>query len=167
MAKLTQLTDLVEYDSSTGEIKSRSESRVFNMGAEPDFIKLYLQDVLYLSDMPTQYSDVLLSLLKRVTYASDEYGMCVVLVPGIKDAVCDEVGFKKRQSLDNVLQKFVKGKILYRVGRGIYRLNPYLFGRGTWSDISRLRLEISYDLSGRTFSTVVNHKSNNKKAVDL
>ena len=62
-----------------------------------------------------------------------------------KKAICDELGWKTVASLDNALQKLLAGKILYRVDRGMYRFNPYLFGKGDWQDISRLRLDINYD----------------------
>ena len=71
--------------------------------------------------------------------------MCVVLVPRIKQAICEEMGWKRVSSFDNALQKLLAGKILYRVDRSIYRFNPYFFGKGDWQDISRLRLDINYD----------------------
>lgn len=55
-----------------------------------------------------------------------------------------------------------KGKILYRVGTGAYNFNPYLFGKGDWQDVSRLRLEVNYDdIKGKTFKTVCEY--NDKK----
>ena len=41
----------------------------------------------------------------------------------------------------------------------MYNFNPYLFGKGDWQDISRLRLEINYDdIKGKTFKTVCEYK---------
>ena len=53
-------------------------------GDEPAYVKLYLQDVMYLHDMPKQYAGLTACLLRRVSYAGDEDGMCVTLVPRIK-----------------------------------------------------------------------------------
>lgn len=160
MARVHETYEHTGYDAATGEVLKEDKDRVISWGEEPDYVKLYLQDVLYLSDMPTQYSAALMSLLKRTSYAGDEYGMCVVLVPMVKDAICKELGYKKRQSLDNVLQKLVKGEILFRVGRGIYRLNPYLFGRGTWAKVSKIRMTVQYTPgTGRTFQTVIEEKA--------
>lgn len=95
-------------------------------------------------------------MLKRVSYAGDADGMCVVLAPRIKKAICEELGWKTVASLDNALQKLLAGKIIYRVDRSMYRFNSYLFGKGDWQDISRLRLDINYDeIRGRTFKTNV------------
>lgn len=96
--------------------------------------------------------------------------MCVVLVPRIKQAICEEMGWKRVSSFDNALQKLLAGKILYRVDRSIYRFNPYFFGKGDWQDISRLRLDINYDeIKGRTFKINVEYKTdpNGQMYMDL
>lgn len=52
----------------------------------------------------------------------------------------------------------------------MYRFNPYLFGKGDWQDISRLRLDINYDeIRGRTFKTNVEYKTdpNGQMYMDL
>lgn len=143
-----------------GEMVSKRANKVMSWGDEPSYIKLYLQDVMYLSDMPKQYASLTACLLKRVSYAGDADGMCVVLVPRIKQAICEEMGWKRVSSFDNALQKLLAGKILYRVDRSIYRFNPYFFGKGDWQDISRLRLDINYDeIKGRTFKINVEYKT--------
>lgn len=153
-----------------GEMVSKRANTVMTWGDEPSYIKLYLQDVMYLSDMPKKYVAVTEALLKRVSYAGDADGMCVVLAPRIKKAICEELGWKTVASLDNALQKLLAGKIIYRVDRSMYRFNSYLFGKGDWQDISRLRLDINYDeIRGRTFKTNVEYKTdpNGQMYMDL
>lgn len=153
-----------------GEMVSKRANTVMSWGDEPSYIKLYLQDIMYLSDMPKKYVAVTEALLKRIAYAGDEDGLCVSLLPRTKKAICDELGWKTVASLDNALQKLLAGKILYRVDRGMYRFNPYLFGKGDWQDISRLRLDINYDeIRGRTFKTNVEYKTdpNGQMYMDL
>lgn len=141
-----------------GEMISKRANRVLSWGEEPSYIKLYLQDIMYLSDMPKQYVAVAEALLKRVSYAGDADGMCVVLVPRIKKYICEELGWKNMRSLNNALVELVKGKILYRLDNNVYQFNSYLFGKGDWQDIARLRLEISYDdIKGRTFQANVSY----------
>lgn len=158
MPSIKQSCETLIFDEKTGEMVTKRANKVLNWGDEPRYIKLYLEDVMYLSDMPKQYAGLTMSLLKRVSYAGDEDGMCVTLIPRIKKAICKELGWKNEKSLNNALTKLVEGKILYRIDRGLYRFNPYLFGKGDWQDIGRLRLEISYDnLKGRTFQTNVTY----------
>lgn len=152
VATLKQSTDETVVDSAGKVIQKRS-TRVISWGEEPAYIKLYVKDLMYMADMPKQYANLTMSLLKRVSYAGEQDGMCVTLVPRIKKSICQELGWEKVSTLDNALQKLLKGKIIYRVDRGVYRLNPYLFGKGDWADISKIRMEIGYSIEGRTFST--------------
>lgn len=149
-----------------GEIVSKRANKTMSWGDEPNYIKLYLQDIMYMSDMPKQYAGLTACLLKRISYASDEDGLCVALVPRIKKAICEEMGWKRTSSLDNALQKLLAGKILYRIDRSMYQFNPYLFGKGDWQDISRLRLEINYDdIKGKTFKTVCEYQERPKNVI--
>lgn len=36
-------------------------------------------------------------------------------------------------------------------------MNPYLFGKGEWQDIARIRMQVTYDGEGKTFLSVVEH----------
>lgn len=143
-----------ETVDENGVVKKRKSNQVLTWGDEPAYVKLYLKDLMYLADMPKQYAELTMALLKRVSYAGDVDGLCVTLVSRTKKTICEELGWKNVSSLDNALQKLLKGKILFRIDRGIFRMNPNLFGRGDWQDISRLRMEIGYDISGKSFSTI-------------
>lgn len=140
-----------------GEMVAKRVNRTLSWGQEPQFIKLYLQDVLYLSDLPKHHENILWELLQRVTYAGE--GMEIALNASVKRKIMERLGLQNIRSINNALTDLVKGKILYRVDAGLYRPNPYLFGKGDWQDIARLRLEISYDdIEGRTFATTQEYK---------
>lgn len=142
-----------------GEMVSKKANKVLSWGAEPSYIKLYLQDILYLSDMPTKHSAILYELLKRSSYAGDKDGMQVIVNASLKRRIKETLGFKNMSSINNAITDFVKGKILYRVDVGMYNFNPFLFGKGDWQDISRLRLEVNYDdIKGKTFKTVCEYQ---------
>lgn len=145
-----------------GEMVSKKANKVLSWGAEPSYIKLYLQDILYLSDMPTKHSAILYELLKRSSYAGDKDGMQVIVNASLKRRIKETLGFKNMSSINNAITDFVKGKILYRVDVGMYNFNPFLFGKGDWQDISRLRLEVNYDdIKGKTFKTVCEYQQEN------
>lgn len=142
-----------------GEMVSKKANKVLSWGTEPSYIKLYLQDILYLSDMPTKHSAILYELLKRSSYAGDKDGMQVIVNASLKRRIKETLGFKNMSSVNNAITDFVKGKILYRVDVGMYNFNPFLFGKGDWQDISRLRLEVNYDdIKGKTFKTVCEYQ---------
>ena len=145
-----------------GELVSKRANKTLSWGAEPSYIKLYLQDILYLSDIPNKHTQVLYELLKRSTYAGDKDGMQVIVNSYVNNCIKDKLGLKNVGSISNAITELVKGKILYRVGTGAYNFNPYLFGQGDWQDVSRLRLEVNYDdIKGKTFKTVCEY--NDKK----
>lgn len=151
-----------------GELVSKRANRTLSWGSEPAFIKLYLQDVLYLSDMPKHHEKILYELLKRSTYAGEKDGMQVCLSAGIKRIISKELGLKNDRSINNALSDLVKGKILYRVETGVYNFNPYLFGKGDWQDIARLRLEVNYDdIKGKTFKIVCEYKEDENGQLEM
>jgi hypothetical protein len=150
-----------------GEMVSKKANKVLSWGAEPSYIKLYLQDILYLSDMPTKHSAILYELLKRSSYAGDKDGMQVIVNASLKRRIKETLGFKNMSSINNAITDFVKGKILYRVDVGMYNFNPFLFGKGDWQDISRLRLEVNYDdIKGKTFKTVCEYQQEEENIED-
>lgn len=156
MPKIKQSVEATIQDEN-GNILERRQNQTISWGNEPPYVKLYIRDLMYMSDMPKHYTGLVYALLKRVSYASEADGMCITLVPRTKKAICSELGWEKTSSLDNALQKLLKGKIIFRVDRGVFRMNPYLFGKGEWQDIARIRMQVTYDGEGKTFLSVVEH----------
>lgn len=121
---------------------------------EPDYVKLYLKDILYLSDLPRNNYRILLYLLNHATYAND--GQMQILLPvGLKKMMMEELNIPSLQVVNNVIANLNKEGIIYRVATSVYRLNPYLFGRGEWKDIKKIRLTVEYNLTGRTAKAVI------------
>lgn len=147
-----------EYGTILHEEKSVGTKTIHS--AEPPFIKLYLADIMYMKDMPKAFASLTYALLTRASYANDEEGLCVTLAPYTKTKILAECGWDKMQTLNNALNKLVKGNIIKRLGTGCYQFNPFLFGRGEWKDIEKIRLEWDYDdVNGKTFSTAFTYKS--------
>ena len=128
-------------DFQTGELAQTE--REIRVPKEPDFIKLYLDDLVMLKDVPQWVSSILHGLLKRMNYQNE-----IVLNVTIKKRIADDLGIAAR-TIDNALVTFVKKKILSRVGPGVYLANPYLFGKGEWNNIRKIRLQVEYGEDGR------------------
>ena len=163
MSQTTIVNEAVyqKVDAQTGEVLEMEQSigtrTIYKQ--EPPYIKLYLQDILYLNDVPKSLSNVLYALLNYVTYADQENGMCIPLNGFIKKQIREKCGLDNPRSLNNALSKLVKGKILKRIGEGTYQLNPYFFGKGDWKDIANIRTVWDYDaIHGRTFQTQITYK---------
>lgn len=156
-----QQTEVTGYDKETGEITSQRKTTVSKVPNQPEFIKLYLRDILYLSDLQTNQSGLLLQLLMRMNYTNE-----IVLNSHVKKEIAKQLDISVG-TIDNNLSKFVDGKILERIGRGVYTANPFLFGKGDWADIfhnreSKISLSIDYDINGRTFQSVLSQAQEKK-----
>ena len=46
--------------------------------------------------------------------------------------------------LEQAITTWVKNRVLIRVARGIYQVNPFIFGRGDWRDIANLRATFNF-----------------------
>ena len=92
---------------------------------EPRYVKLYLDDIAKLEGITGSQNSVLLGILKLTQFSTNE----VIL---------------------NTISNFVKREILFKIATGVYKLNPYLFGSGTWQQIKGLRMTIEYTEQGKT-----------------
>lgn len=166
MPIIKQQSILQVCDHQTGETIQSKENITKQYPSEPPYIKLYLHDLLFLSDLPKTHDKILLSLLKKATWANAEYGMIITLSAGIKRMMAKELNFKNPRTINNALSDFVKADILNRLETGVYQLNPYLFGRGDWQDIKNLRMTIDYTIKGRTFKSMIAYKKELEKPLD-
>ncbi|MGE4415509.1 MAG: replication/maintenance protein RepL [Bacteroidales bacterium] len=163
MAKINQSVETLVIDQN-GEFVSKRANRTLSWGDEPPYVKMYLDSLLYLKDMPKGYNVVLNALLKRMSYAGDADGQVIVVNKAVKERISKELGISVSR-IDNVMGDLTKGELLYRIDRGMYRVNPSFFGKGDWQDIARLRLEITFDANGKTIMGEIEKKSK-KNEVD-
>ena len=147
--KMNTFEEEREYTNpKTGEILRDTKITKRKRSDEPGYIKLYIKDLCKLNDIPKTGNDVLNELLAITDYKNE-----IVLNGGIKDRILKSLKIKKG-SLDNNISKLTKHQIIMRVARGIYTLNPNLFGRGKWEDIKKLRIEWEYSNKGRELKQV-------------
>lgn len=168
MAKTTVTDSWTQsvVDGRTGEIirEEHGENVRTICGQEPPYIKLYIQDLLYLRDMPKGLANVLYALLQNSTFA--DKGLRVYLPTGLKKELIAQLG-TTRAVFDNALMKLCRGGVIERVDTGVYALNPYLFGRGEWRDIDKIRATWDYDaINGRSFSAVVSRTDGTSFAIE-
>jgi hypothetical protein len=143
--KVTYEKEIV--DKETGEsLKTYSESI---LPREPDFVKLYLESVTKLNDVQGWTDPILYELLKLMNYRNE-----IVLNAAIKKRISAEIGISTR-TIDNALSMLVKKDIIFREDTGLYKGNPYLFGKGEWRDIRELRMTVVFNPKGQSISTEV------------
>lgn len=150
--KVSQESTSVIADAE-GNVQEYSNRKTYAVDVEPPYVKVYFQDICYLSETPRRYAVLLWALIKRMSYAGDQRPMSVVINKGVKEDICKEINWKNATSVDNGLQTLIKSGLIRRTDRGIYQFNPYIFGRGSWNDIVKLQLAVDYDEEGRKFTT--------------
>ncbi|MDF2883419.1 MAG: hypothetical protein K0R54_3976 [Clostridiaceae bacterium] len=161
MAKIKQSTEVRVVDEN-GVIKETRTNRTIDWGKEPPYVKMYLDTILYLKDLPKGYNAILLSFLRRMNYANNPDGEQVIYVNGaMKKTIAKELKISLSR-VNNALTDLVKGEAFYRIQTGEYRVNPNLFGRGDWQDIARLRLDVIFDGKGKSIMGYI--ESKNKRA---
>lgn len=132
-----------------GNITEEVRRQKLRVEREPNFIKLYLADLLYIRDLPAGLSGILLALLQRMSYKND-----IVINSAIKREIAETTNVKFA-TVNKAITQFVKGELLIRKDRGLYLFNPHLFARGDWSDIQEIRATIRWNNTGRSIMEVV------------
>jgi hypothetical protein len=133
---LQQTTHIVT--DFNGEIHKEIQSQTIQVEREPDYVKLYISDILRLKDIPKSGNEILLAMLKRMTYNND-----IALYAPVKREIAKELKLKE-VTISKAIELFTEKSILLRKDRGLYIINPYFFGRGKWEEIKKIRLQIIY-----------------------
>ncbi|NLM05289.1 MAG: hypothetical protein GX214_09745 [Clostridiales bacterium] len=149
-------TNLVDEN---GEIKSQRTDTSFYVDAEPPYVKMYLDTILYLKDLPRTHNPILHCILMRIPWANQNQD--IAINAHIKRQIAKEVNCSESK-VNNAISDLVKGEVIYRVGVGTYQVNPHFFGRGQWTDIEELRLNITFNGKGKTIMGEIERKSKKK-----
>lgn len=140
-----------------GNITSSSEVAFSKLPVEPNFIKLYLQDVVVLKGLQQSAHSLLHELLKLVKY--EEY--IFSLSSYDKEQIASKLGFKDPQQVANGIGKLKKAGIIFavrkedgKIARGTFEINSFLFGKGGWAENFNARsynkLSVLYGCGERT-----------------
>jgi len=139
-SKATRKINFIEERYEDGVLTSSRTGA--QLPKEPPFIKLYLRDLAHMRNLPVWVSGILYELLKKMDYSNE-----IVLNSTVKKRMAELLDINFR-SIDNALVKLVSKKIFFRLGPGVYQANPYIFGRGTWGEVEKIRLTVSYSADG-------------------
>ena len=126
-----------------GEVIEEVKNQVAYVEREPDYVKLYISDILRLQDIHKSGNDILLAIIKRMTYNND-----IALFAPVKREIASDLGIKEI-TVSKAIELFTNKSILLRKDRGLYLINPFFFGRGKWDDIRKVRLQVIYSEEGR------------------
>jgi hypothetical protein len=140
--KITRQETKTIIDSETGEIITTQDIKSFAVEKEPNYVKMYIEDIGKLKNIPQSANEVLNVLVRNMSY-----GNMVVMIKPIKELIKEETGLKMN-TINKSIQNLYKAGILIRRSRSVYIVDPTLFAKGKWEDIKKLRLVIDYNEDG-------------------
>lgn len=144
-AKIVQISERTTV-TEAGEVIREDRERVLRLPQEPEFIKLYLQDLGAILDVPAGPQAVLLALVRKL----DWEGM-ITLSPAARTRIADSLKIKPH-TLANYITTLCDKNILRRAGRGEYEMNPHLMAKGDWNEVMKrragFRLTVVYSRDG-------------------
>jgi len=160
-------TIINEENLVNGELKNKTKKTeekkyYIQTEGEDDFIKLYIKHISAITEMPGSYPPILLELLKYMSYS--ENGQRITIDPIMKKEICEKVGISLDR-LNHSINEFSKKEILIRLCRGVYQVNPHIFGKGTWNNIKKLRLTIDYNPDFISLKTTITKDKPKKKTI--
>jgi hypothetical protein len=153
---------------------------------EDDFVKMYVNELAMLRGIQAKEKDVLNELLRRMGYDNK-----VALPVGVKEDICNDLNIKRRHKVDQktgevdfsnldekgdpkpsvnalnvMLTRLCTAEVIKKVGKGVYEVNPKLFGKGTWSGVKTIRQKTIWDKEGKktitAFDKIVNQRLGNE-----
>ena len=136
-------------DGTSGEILEEEKTVQFKVEQEPDFVKLYLRDLSLVIGLPSTAQDIMHLLLRFMTYDNR-----IILNSAIRKEISENLKVKPN-TLAHRLADLCSANIMLKKDTNLYMVNPYLFGRGKWEDIKKLRLTIDYEPTQRLIRTAV------------
>lgn len=143
--KINQKVDRI-IDYQTGEIIEQERVESLAVGKEPNYYKVYINDLANLQGLNPTEKVVLETLSANMTFDN-----LIVLIKPIKEKLCQITG-KEFETIKKAIQGLTKKKVLLKEERACYRVNPKYVAKGKWEDIKALRLVVEYSERGRDIS---------------
>lgn len=133
-------------DSETGEVIEQVRKESLAVGKEPNYYKVYINDLANLQGLnPTE------KMVLEILSANMTFDNLIVLIKPIKEKLVKITG-KEFETIKKAIQGLSRKKVLLKEERACYRVNPKYVAKGKWEDIKALRLVIEYSEQGREIS---------------
>lgn len=138
----------------TGEVTHDTTISVSAVNNEDDYIKVYryLNTVFAFKGIEKKLIPTLMEICNYMTFA--DKGQEVVLIKPIKEQICKAVGIGIKE-VEKHITALKKADVLRPIGRSMYSVNPFVVGRGKWSDIKELRAQFDFGSGLITTQSVI------------
>ena len=132
------------FNPDTGEITHDTKYSVTAINNEDDYVKVYryLNTVFAFKGIDKKLIPTLMEICNYMTYA--DKGQEVQLSKYIKEKISAAIGIGVPE-INKHITALKKADVLRPIARGVYAVNPFIVGRGKWSDIKELRAHFDYN----------------------
>ncbi|HGJ5878884.1 MAG TPA: replication/maintenance protein RepL, partial [Arsenophonus nasoniae] len=104
-------------DAESGEVKHLESINTIRLPEEPPYVKLYLDDLVRINDLPNSTSKILYQFVRKMNYDGQ-----IILNAAVKRMIGSLINVKV-QSISNAITSLIKKDIMQRLDTGIYVLN--------------------------------------------
>ena len=131
--KIFQALEINSIDKE-GNKNQKTEINKTNIQTDPPFIKMYCEYIIKLNDLPKSSIILLLELAKRIQYDG------TISITGTKVEIIRKLaGLGTKNSYYRAIKQLIKKEIMIKLGSGEYILDPHLFGKGPWENVTQHR----------------------------
>lgn len=129
-------------DNATGEVVETHNRRLIKMERTPDFIMFFTEHIAFLENLSSLEKSVLFHILQHYVGIQNIIFISAATKQDISKAL--GVGIS---AIQKATKSLFDKKIIIKgiVKESQVYLNPYLFGKGNWENIRKMRQEIAYD----------------------
>lgn len=134
--------EISQVETINGEVLTTTSQQVGMFEKEPPYVKLYLEDIGRLNNLNASEQKVINELVFNMGFNN--------VVPSykpVKELIAEKLGMQYN-TLDKAIKELHKKGILIRKARGLYIMDPNIFGRGSWKDVKKIRMTIEYGEDG-------------------
>ena len=142
MSKFNRITETIDHQ--TGEVLRTERVIVARNNDNHNFIKLFLKDLHLLRGLRAGAYQITFELLYRMNYENE-----VIIHSQFRTEVAQQLGLSV-DYINHTIKDLVGSNIISKKARGLYVMNPNIFGKGSWDRIRELRMKVKYNESGKT-----------------
>jgi len=143
--KVIRLEDSRVVNSETGEIVQETNTVTWQIPKEPNYVKVYLDQIVVLADLNGWIAKILWELVQQSGWANE--GQLIIINASYKRLLSEKLGLKV-QTITNAISELAKKRIILKKDRGLFLLNPQFFGKGDWADVSKIRYQVELSAQG-------------------
>lgn len=136
--------------NEVGEIIETEKEQIINFQKTDDFVMTFTKDLGYMKNLSKGEIVLFFGLLQIVNNNNE-----IILNAGIKKRISENFDIKL-ESINVLLSQLVKKNMILKTDEmGVYLLNVFLFGKGKWTDIKKMRMLIEWDFKEKKKTVMI------------